>query len=157
MKSTTLCYLYREDEVLLLHRVKKENDLNEGMWIGIGGHFEENESPEECALREVWEETGLKVKDLKYRGIVTFVSDRWEGEYMHLFTGSETEGTLSEDCPEGELKWVKKQVFDALPQWEGDKIFLRLLDENAPFFSLKLEYEGSNLKKAVLNGKAIEK
>ncbi len=154
MKNTTLCYIYRDDEILLLHRVKKKNDLNEGMWIGIGGHFEENESPEECVLREVKEETGLTLTKYRYRGIVTFVSDRYEGEYMHLFTGHETEGTLT-DCTEGDLQWVKKSRFDTLPQWEGDKIFLRLLDENAPFFSLKLEYEGSILKRAVLNGREL--
>jgi len=155
MKNTTLCYLYRDGEVLLLHRVKKKNDLNEGMWIGIGGHFEENESPEECALREVKEETGLTMTDYRYRGIVTFVSDRYEGEYMHLFTATETEGALTEDCDEGELLWIPKEQFNALPQWEGDKIFLKLLEENVPFFSLKLEYEGSRLKKAALNGKNL--
>lgn len=155
MKNTTLCYIYREDEVLLLHRVKKEKDLNEGMWIGIGGHFEENESPEECALREVREETGLTMTDYHYRGIVTFVSDRYEGEYMHLFTASKTEGNLIPDCDEGELQWVKKEKFDALPQWEGDRIFLKLLDDNTPFFSLKLEYEGNHLKRAALNGAPI--
>ncbi len=153
MKNTTLCYLYRNDEVLLLHRIKKEHDLNEGMWIGIGGHFEENESPEECALREVKEETGLTMTEFRYRGVVTFVSDRYEGEYMHLFTATKTEGELNRDCDEGVLQWVKKEVFATLPQWEGDKIFLKLLDEDAPFFSLKLEYEGNDLKKAVLNGK----
>jgi 8-oxo-dGTP diphosphatase len=125
------------------------------MWIGIGGHFEENESPEECVLREVKEETGLTLTEYRYRGIVTFVSDRYEGEYMHLFTATKTEGELKADCNEGELQWVKKAVFDTLPQWEGDKIFLRLLDENAPFFSLKLEYEGSDLKRAVLNGTVL--
>ncbi len=155
MKNTTLCYLYQKDEVLLLHRIKKENDLNEGMWIGIGGHFEENESPEECALREVKEETGLTMTEFRYRGIVTFVSDRYEGEYMHLFTATKTEGTMNRDCDEGELQWIKKAVFDTLPQWEGDKIFLKLLDEEEPFFSLKLEYEGSTLKKAILNGTVL--
>ncbi len=154
MKNTTLCYIFREEEVLLLHRIKKKNDLNEGMWIGIGGHFEENESPEECVLREVKEETGLTLTDYRYRGIVTFVSDRSEGEYMHLFTGTSAEGELI-DCTEGELQWIKKQVFDTLPQWEGDKIFLRLLDEDAPFFSLKLEYEGNHLKRAILNGTVL--
>ena len=152
MKNTTLCYLYRGDEVLMLHRVKKKNDLNEGMWVGIGGHFEENESPEECALREISEETGLTATEYRYRGIVTFVSDRYEGEYMHLFTVTATEGTLTEDCDEGDLQWIKKEAFDALPQWEGDKIFLKLLEEDAPFFSLKLEYEGNRLKHATLNG-----
>ena len=155
MKNTTLCYLSRGDELLLLHRIKKKDDLNEGMWIGIGGHFEENESPEECVLREVKEETGLTLTEYRYRGIVTFVSDRYEGEYMHLFTATKTEGELKADCNEGELQWVKKAVFDTLPQWEGDKIFLRLLNENAPFFSLKLEYEGSDLKRAVLNGTVL--
>ncbi|MBO5248788.1 MAG: 8-oxo-dGTP diphosphatase [Clostridia bacterium] len=152
MKNTTLCYLYRDDEVLLLHRVKKAHDLNEGMWVGIGGHFEENESPEECALREVREETGLTMTEFRYRGIVTFVSDRYEGEYMHLFTATKTTGTLNEDCNEGILQWVKKERFAELPQWEGDKIFLKLLDDNVPFFSLKLEYVGNVLKKATLNG-----
>lgn len=155
MKNTTLCYLYRDNEVLMLHRIKKKNDLNEGMWIGIGGHFEENESPEECALREVREETGLTMTEYRYRGIVTFVSDRYEGEYMHLFTATATEGELIEECNEGDLQWITKEKFDSLPQWEGDKIFLKLLDENAPFFSLKLEYHGSSLKKATLNGKAL--
>ncbi len=155
MKNTTLCYIYRGSKVLLLHRIKKENDLNEGMWIGIGGHFEENESPEECALREVREETGLTMTDYRYRGIVTFVSDRYEGEYMHLFTATETEGNLKEDCDEGVLQWIPKETFDSLPQWEGDKVFLKLLDDDAPFFSLKLEYSGNKLERATLNGKPI--
>jgi 8-oxo-dGTP diphosphatase len=155
MKNTTLCYIYRDDEVLLLHRTKKENDLNEGLWIGIGGHFEENESPEDCVLREVREETGLTLTEYRYRGIVTFVSDRYEGEHMHLFTATKTEGVLAKDCAEGDLQWISKDRFAALPQWEGDKIFLDLLEQNAPFFSLKLEYEGDILKKATLNGKPI--
>jgi len=152
MKQTSLCYLYRDGRVLMLHRNKKKNDLNEGMWIGIGGHFEENESPEDCALREVREETGLTMTDYRYRGIVTFVSDRYEGEHMHLFTATKTEGTMRTDCDEGELKWITMEAFAALPQWEGDKIFLALLEREEPFFSLKLEYEGSCLKNAVLNG-----
>ncbi len=155
MKNTTLCYIYHQDKILLLHRIKKEKDLNEGKYIGIGGHFEENESPEECILREVSEETGLTLTDYAYRGIVTFVSDRYEGEYMHLFTATGFVGTLRKDCEEGNLVWVEKEAFAALPQWEGDKIFLRLLDENAPFFSLKLEYEGDNLKRAALNGERL--
>ncbi len=156
MKNTTLCYLYRDDEVLLLHRTKKKDDLNEGLWIGIGGHFEENESPEECALREVKEETGLTMTDYRYRGVVTFVSDRYEGEYMHLFTATKTEGTLNGNCDEGELQWIKRELFDELPQWEGDKIFLKLLDDNAPFFSLKLEYAGDRLTRAILNGEPLK-
>ena len=155
MKETSLCYISRGDEILLLHRTKKEQDLNEGLWIGIGGHFEEDESPEDCVLREVREETGLILTEYQYRGIVTFVSDRYEGEHMHLFTATKTEGTLTEDCTEGDLQWVSRARFAALPQWEGDKIFLDLLEQNAPFFSLKLEYEGDVLRKATLNGKRI--
>ena len=126
-----------------------------GAWIGIGGKFEEGESPEECALRETKEETGLALTSYRYRGIVTFVSDKWESEYMHLFTADGFEGTLK-DCDEGELAWIKKKDLLALPAWEGDKIFLRLLDENIPFFSLKLRYEGETLAEAKLNGKALE-
>jgi 8-oxo-dGTP diphosphatase len=155
MKQTSLCYLYREEKVLMMHRIKKKNDLNEGMWIGIGGHFEENESPEECALREIREETGLTATEYRYRGIVTFVSDRYEGEHMHLFTVTATEGELKADCDEGVLQWLTKEEFAALPQWEGDKIFLALLEQDVPFFSLKLEYEGSSLKAAALNGRPL--
>lgn len=157
MKNTSLCYIVRNGKVLLLHRTKKENDLNEGMWIGIGGKFEENESPEECVLREVREETGLTLTEYAYRGIVTFVSDRWEGEYMHLFTATDTEGTLIGACDEGDLEWVDQEIFRTLPQWEGDRIFLDLLEQNEPFFSLKLEYEGSILRRAVLNGRELRR
>lgn len=154
MKNTTLCYLLQGDSVLLLHRVKKENDLNHDKWIGIGGKFEENESPEECLVREAWEETGLTLTGYKYRGIVTFVSDRWEGEYMHLYTATEWTGTIKE-CDEGVLEWVSLEKMKELPQWEGDRIFLRLLEEGAPFFSLKLCYEGDCLVYAALNGKEL--
>ena len=157
MKNTSLCYIVRNGKVLLLHRTKKENDLNEGMWIGIGGKFEENESPEECVLREVREETGLTLTEYAYRGIVTFVSDRWEGEYMHLFTATDTEGTLIGSCDEGDLEWVDQETFRTLPQWEGDRIFLDLLEQNEPFFSLKLEYEGGILRRAVLNGRELRR
>lgn len=157
MKNTSLCYIIQDGKVLLLHRTKKENDLNEGMWIGIGGKFEENESPEECVLREVREETGLTLTEYAYRGIVTFVSDRWEGEYMHLFTATDTEGTLIEACDEGDLEWVDRETFRTLPQWEGDRIFLDLLEQNVPFFSLKLEYEGSILRSAALNGRELRR
>ena len=152
MKNTTLCYLLQGDQVLLLHRVKKENDLNHDKWIGIGGKFEEGESPEECLLREAWEETGLTLTDYRYRGIVTFVSNEWEGEYMHLYTATGWTGALKE-CNEGVLEWVSREKMKELPQWEGDKIFLRLLEEEAPFFSLKLCYEGDRLTYADLNGK----
>lgn len=144
MLNTTLIYLEQNGSYLLLHRVKKKNDINKDKWIGVGGKCEENESPEECALRETYEETGLTVTDLRYRGVVTFVSDEYEGEYMHLFTGSQFEGKLK-NCDEGELEWVPKEQVLGLPTWEGDAIFLKLLFENAPFFSLKLRYEGSRL------------
>ena len=154
MKNTTLCYLLQGDQVLLLHRVKKENDLNHDKWIGIGGKFEEGESPEECLLREAWEETGLTLTDYQYRGIVTFVSNEWEGEYMHLYTATGWTGALKE-CNEGVLEWVSREKMKELPQWEGDKIFLRLLEEEAPFFSLKRCYEGDRLTYAALNGKEL--
>ena len=153
--NTTLIYIERYGEYLMLHRTKKENDCNHDKWIGIGGKFEEGESPEECALREAKEETGLTLTSYRYRGIVTFVSDRWEPEYMHLFTADGFEGVLR-DCDEGELAWIKKEDLLALPAWEGDKIFLRLLDEDVPFFSLKLRYEGETLAEAKLNGEEIE-
>ena len=154
MKNTTLCYISRGDEYLLLHRIKKENDLNRDKWIGVGGKFEDGESPEECLLREVLEETGLTLTSYAYRGIVTFVSDRWETEYMHLFTADGFEGTLT-DCDEGVPEWIPKKDFAALPQWEGDRIFMRLLEEGAPFFSLKLRYEGERLAEAALNGRPL--
>lgn len=154
MKNTTLCYLEKDGCYLLLHRVKKENDENRDKWIGVGGKFEENESPEECVLRETKEETGLTLTDYRYCGIVTFVSDRWEGEYMHLFHATGFEGTLT-DCNEGTPEWVTKERFARLPQWEGDRIFLRLMQQHVPFFSLKLCYEGDRLVRAVLNGKVL--
>ena len=156
MINSTLCYITRGSDVLLLHRVKKENDLNHDKWIGIGGKFLENESPEECMLREAKEETGLTLTSWQYRGIVTFVSDLYEGEYMHLFTADGFEGQMT-DCDEGVLEWIPRERMDALPQWEGDRIFLNLLRDQAPFFSLKLVYEGDSLKKAALNGKPLKK
>ena len=154
MKNTSLCYIEKDGCYLLLHRVKKENDLNRDKWIGIGGKFEENESPEDCLLREVREETGLRLKSWRYCGIVTFVSDLWEGEYMHLFHAEDFEGELR-DCDEGTLEWVSKEFFAGLPQWEGDKIFLRLMEDCVPFFSLKLCYRGERLESAVLNGEPL--
>lgn len=144
MKLTTLCYIEKDDSYLMLHRVKKENDENHDKWIGVGGKFEMGESPEECLLREVKEETGLTLMSYHFRGIVTFVSDAWGTEYMHLFTADEYEGTLRE-CDEGELVWVKKSEIENLKIWEGDKVFLRLLQEKNDFFSLKLRYEGEKL------------
>ena len=152
--NTTLIYIERNGEYLMLHRTKKENDCNHDKWIGIGGKFEPGESPEECMLREAKEETGLTLTDYRYRGIVTFVSDEWEPEYMHLFTASGFEGTLKE-CGEGELAWIRKRDLLALPAWEGDKIFLRLLEKDTPFFSLKLRYAGETLAEAKLNGRPL--
>lgn len=155
MKNTTLCYIEnKRGDYLMLHRVKKENDCNRDKWIGVGGKFEDGESPEECVLRETLEETGLTLTDWRYRGIVTFVSDRWETEYMHLFTATGWTGRLHE-CNEGVLEWVSREQFRGLPQWEGDRIFLRLIEEDAPFFSLKLRYEGEHLAYAALNGKEL--
>lgn len=149
-KETTLCYIERDNQYLMLHRVKKENDINKDKWIGVGGKFEEEESPEDCLLREVFEETGLTLKRFRYRGLVTFVSNEWGTEYMHLFTADEYLGEIKE-CDEGELCWVNKEDVYKLPIWEGDKIFFKLLEKDIPFFSLKLNYEGENLVKQMLH------
>lgn len=156
MRNTTLCHIEQDGKYLMLHRVKKSIDENKDKWIGIGGKFEEGESPEDCLLREVKEETGLTLHSWSYRGIVTFVSDEWGTEYMHLFCSDDFSGELKK-CEEGELEWIDKQVLLSLPIWEGDKIFLRLLDTAEPFFSLKLCYRGDRLVDAVLNGKALDK
>lgn len=139
----------------MLHRVKKENDLNKDKWIGIGGKFEDKESPEDCLLREVKEETGLILEKYAYRGIVTFVSDKYPTEYMHLFTADKFTGFVKE-CDEGVLEWVDIPFVKGLPLWEGDKIFLDLIETDVPFFSLKLEYAGETLASAVLNGERIK-
>ena len=152
---STLIYIERGGEYLMLHRTKKENDLNHDKWIGVGGKFEDGEAPEDCALRETREETGLTLTRWRYRGIVTFLSDLYETEYMHLSTADGFTGTPKE-CDEGELVWIKKSELLKLPLWEGDKIFLRLLDTNEPFFSLKLKYEGDTLVLAQLNGAPLE-
>lgn len=149
MKNTTLCYIEQDDKYLMLHRVKKEHDENHDKWIGVGGKFEDGESPEDCLLREVKEETGLTLKTFSYRGIVTFVSDKYGTEYMHLFTATEYEGEL-QDCDEGELVWIPKTDMEKLNLWEGDKVFLRLLTESKEFFSLKLRYEGEKLVDTVV-------
>ena len=156
MINTTLCYIAQGEDYLMLHRVKKENDLNHDKWIGIGGKFEDKESPEDCVLREVWEETGLKLTSYRYRGLVTFVSDRWPTEYMHLFTADGFTGSLKE-CDEGVLEWIPRRRLLELPHWEGDAIFLDLIArEDTPFFSLKLCYQGEELTQAVLNGTTIK-
>lgn len=154
MRNTTLVHLEKDGCYLMLHRVRKEADENRDKWVGIGGKFESGESPEDCALREVLEETGLTMHSWRYRGIVTFVSDEWGTEYMHLFHSDDFSGSLK-DCDEGDLEWVDKQRVLHLPIWEGDRIFLRLLDTDEPFFSLKLCYSGDRLTAAVLNGKPL--
>ena len=155
MINTTLCYILREGKCLMLHRVKKENDLNRDKWIGIGGKFEDKESPEDCLLREVREETGLELTSYRYRGVVTFVSDRWPTEYMHLFTADGFTGTVKE-CDEGVLEWLDWPQLTQIPHWEGDELFLHLLEQDAPFFSLKLCYQGETLVFAALNGTTIK-
>lgn len=154
MISSTLCYIEKDGKYLMLHRVKKEHDANKDKWIGVGGRFEEGESPEDCVCRETLEETGLTLTDYTYRGIVTFVSDKWEGEFMHLFTATGFEGEIK-DCDEGVLEWISKEELMKLPMWEGDRIFLDLIAAPSPFFSLKLRYEGEHLAGAWLNGKPI--
>jgi 8-oxo-dGTP diphosphatase len=154
MRNTTLCHIEKDNKYLMLHRIKKKNDLNQDKWVGIGGKFEDKESPEECNKREVLEETGLRLENARYCGIVTFVSDIWETEYMHLFHSDSFSGEIKE-CDEGELCWVDKEEIYSLPIWEGDKIFLKLIEENVPFFSLKLEYKGDTLINAILNGEKI--
>ena len=156
MKNTTLCYLEQDGALLMLHRVKKVNDENQDKWIGVGGKLEDKESPEDCLLREVWEETGLTLERWRYRGLVTFVSDKWETEYMHLYTADRFSGTLKE-CDEGNLEWVPRDRVESLPLWQGDKIFLRMIaDPATPFFSLKLVYEGDTLVAAALDGKPMD-
>ncbi|MCI8622072.1 MAG: 8-oxo-dGTP diphosphatase [Provencibacterium sp.] len=156
MRNSTLCYIEQDGCYLMLHRTKKEKDINKDKWLGVGGGFEWGESPEDCLLREVREETGLTLTDYRYRGIVTFVNEiPLETEYMHLFTAAGFTGSLA-DCDEGELEWVEKERISRLPIWPGDLIFLKLLAEEAPFFSLKLEYRGDRLANAVLNGKRLE-
>ena len=173
MKNTSLCYIENDGKYLMLHRVKKENDANKDKWSGIGGKFEDKESPQDCALREIREETGLlfRTEELRYRGIVTFVSDMWETEYMHLFTadvtervravsaasekntGSNSSGSVirtPSENDEGVLEWVEKEKITELPIWEGDKVFLNLLNRDIPFFSLKLVYEGEKLMDSIL-------
>ena len=155
MYNTTLCYVLRGAEVLMLHRIKKKNDMNQDKWIGIGGKFEGEESPDECLLREAKEETGLTLTSWKCRGVITFLTEgKWEGEHMYLFTADGFEGDLI-DCNEGELRWVSREFLNDLPKWEGDQIFLDLLWQDAPFFLLKLRYDGEKLVEAVLDGKKI--
>ena len=155
MINCTLCYITRGDDVLMLHRVKKQNDINKDKWIGIGGKFEGEESPDECLLREAREETGLTLTSWRCRGVVTFLCEGTEGEFMYLFTADGFEGELK-TCDEGNLEWISRSKLDSLPKWEGDKLFLDLLWQDAPFFLMTLEYRGDKLIRAVLNGETIK-
>ena len=141
MKNTTLCYIEKDEKYLMLHRIKKENDINRDKWVGIGGKLESGESPHDCIKREIAEETGLIAKKLFYRGLITFVSDVYETEYMHLFSCNEFSGEIIASCDEGVLEWIPKKDLFNIPMWEGDKIFFRLLEEKTGFFSLKLCYD----------------
>lgn len=150
MKNTTLCYIEKDGKYLMIHRVKKVNDINKDKWIGVGGKFEYGETPFDCVRREIYEETGLVAESLSYKGIVTFVSNEFGTEYMHLFHTDSFSGELSDVCTEGNLEWINIDEVKNLPLWEGDKIFLDLMRKNVPFFSLKLVYEGQNLVSHIL-------
>ena len=155
MKETTLCYIERNGQYLMLHRTKKKNDANHDKWLGIGGHIEPGETPLQCILRETREETGLTLLDCAYRGIVHFRSDCCEAEEMHLFSATRFEGTIK-PCDEGDLAWIDKGRLLELTLWEGDRIFLRLLDAQREPFDLTLEYTGDHLARAALDGAELE-
>ena len=140
MRLTTLCYIEKEGSYLMMHRIKKQQDENAGKWIGIGGHLNEDETPEECIRREIREETGLEVDDLKLRGILTFILPAWGNELTFLYTASAKE-EVSKECAEGVLKWIPVDEVMDLPLWEGDRVFLPLLKEEKDFFSMKLIYD----------------
>ena len=154
MELTTLCYIEKDESYLMLHRVSKKHDVNKDKWIGVGGHFEQGESPEDCLLREVKEETGLTLKSYRFRGILTFNFNDNESEYICLYTADEFEGEIR-DCDEGTLEWVPKSEIHNLNLWEGDKIFFDLLNQDVPFFSLKLQYQGDVLIGYELNGTKV--
>lgn len=155
MVETTLCYIESAGRVLLLHRTRKKQDANHGKWIGVGGHIEPGETPEMCVLREVLEETGLHLLDVRARGIVHFRSDVQPDEDMYLFTATRCSGTLR-DCGEGELAWVEKEKMFSLPMWAGDRVFLQLLQENRDSFTCTLNYCGEALKSAQVDGRNYE-
>ncbi len=155
MRETTLCYIEKDNCYLLLHRIKKKNDVNQDKWVGVGGGLEVGETPEECLLREVKEETGLILTDYRYCGKIDFECDLFPPEIMHLYHAKGFSGEMLPDCPEGVPMWVKKSDYLSLPMWEGDRIFLKLIEEGAPFFTLSLSYIGDRLQKAVLNGKEL--
>lgn len=155
---TTLCYIEQDGNYLMMHRVKKQHDINHDKWVGVGGHFEPDETPEECLLREVREETGLVLDAFRLRGIITFQSDRWQTEYMFLYTAHAFHGAFvgRDGCREGTFEWVPKDEVSKLPIWEGDKIFFRLLEERQSVFSLKLRYVGDELVEKALDGRSLD-
>ena len=153
---TTLCYLEKDDKYLMLHRVRKKTNVNQDKWIGVGGHALSYESPEDCLLREVQEETGVLLTDYRFRGIVTFALKDVETQYMCLYTAKGWEGELDYNCPEGVLEWVAKEQITSLELWPGDKVFFKLIAQEHPFFSLKLSYDGDILEECVLDGKKLE-
>lgn len=144
MILSTLCYIEKDDKYLMLHRTKKKNDINKDKWLGVGGKLEEGESPEECLLREIKEETGLLLKSYQLRGIITYVSTTWETEYMFLYTATEFEGDLIE-CDEGDLQWINKKEVSQLATWQGDKIFVEKMQNSDNFFTIKFEYDGEKM------------
>lgn len=151
MLFTTVCYIEKDNKYLMLHRTKKEKDINKDKWIGIGGKFEEGESPEECIIREVQEETGLTLKSYSLKCLITFDFGKSETEYMYVFTSDDFNGTINNSCKEGDLKWVDKDKITELNLWEGDKIFLEKIQNNAPFFTVKMQYDGDKLIKYTIN------
>ena len=150
MKETTLCYIEQNDSYLMLLRNKKKIDMNKGKWIGVGGKLEIGETIEECLLREVYEETGLTLKNYNYRGKILFISDEWDSEIMHLYTADDFEGSLIE-CLEGELRWIPKDKIMDLNLWEGDRAFMKMLMEDEPYFEMKLVYQGDKLCEIEIN------
>ena len=152
---TTLCYIEQDGKYLMMHRVKKQHDINHDKWVGVGGHFEGDESPEECLLRETREETGLVLTDYRLRGIITFICDHWPTEYMFLYTATGFTGKIGL-CDEGTLEWIDRSAVYDLPIWTGDKIFFHLLEQDRPFFSLKLRYVDDELVESVLDGSPID-
>ena len=155
MKNTTLCYIEKDGCYLLLHRVKKAADVNGGKWVGVGGHFEEGETAEDCVLREVREETGLTLTDYRYAGRIRFDSDVWPSEIMHLYHATDFSGELLADCNEGNLAWIDKREALSLPMWEGDRLFLAKLEEGAPFFHMILRYVGDTLTEAITGDETL--
>ena len=154
MRLTTLCYLIRDGRYLMLYRNKKENDQSEGKYLGVGGKMKDGESPDECAKREIFEETGFRVTDLTLRGVVTFLSDTWEDEIMFLYSAEQFDGEMK-ICDEGELSWVDSDKVLDLPAWEGDKYFLKPLIEGEEGIEVKLTYKGERLVEAIVGGEMV--